>query len=91
LLRARNIARIPLPRNLERTPMLALTEVQLLAIDNAARALHPVDRQPFYAAVAAELQGYPMIGDGTVARAIRMVQPRFSHPEPERTPARWAR
>jgi hypothetical protein len=87
------MARFFPPRNDWSAPAmpLALTENQQLAVDTAARALHPADRQPFYAAIAAELQGYSMIGDGTVARAIRTIQPRFSHPEPERTPARWAR
>jgi hypothetical protein len=61
---------------------IPLSQPQFLAIANAAAALCPADRDPFIAAVAAELHGLP-IGDGTVGRAIREVQGRFSHPEPE--------
>jgi hypothetical protein len=71
-------------------PSIPLSQPQFLAIANAAAALCPSDRDPFIAAVAAELHGLP-IGDGTVGRAIRAVQANFSHPEPDRAPARWSR
>jgi hypothetical protein len=71
---------------------ILLSAPQFLAIANAAAALCPPDRDPFIAAVAAELEGQSMIGDGTVGRAIRAVQGRFQHPEPEATSAsRWDR
>jgi hypothetical protein len=60
---------------------IPLTSLQFAAIANAAAALCPSDRDPFIAAVAAELDGQP-IGDGTIGRAIRAVQGRFGHPEP---------
>jgi hypothetical protein len=69
---------------------ILLSQPQFLQIVTAAACLYPPDRDPFIAAVAAELHGLP-IGDGTVGRAIRAVQGRFHHPEPEGPPARWAR
>jgi hypothetical protein len=69
---------------------IALSQPQFLAITNAAAALCPSDRDPFIAAVAAALEGLPL-GDGTIGRAIRDVQCRFSHPEPEREEPRWSR
>jgi hypothetical protein len=70
---------------------IALSQPQFLAIANAAAALNPVDRDQFIVAIAAELAGMP-IGDGSIGRAIREVQCRFSHPEPDQgqTP-RWSR
>jgi len=68
---------------------ISLSQPQFLAIANAAACLYPGDRDSFIAAVAAELHVLP-IGDGTVARAIRAVQGKFRHPEPEVTP-RWSR
>jgi hypothetical protein len=68
---------------------ILLSAPQFLAIANAAAALFPADRDPFIFAVAAELEGQP-IGDGTIGRAIRAVQGRFHHPEPEVTPG-WSR
>ena len=64
---------------------LAVTETQFLAIANAAAALCPSDRDQFIARVHAELRGQP-IGDGTIGRAIRIVQASFPHPEFEREP-----
>jgi hypothetical protein len=49
----------------------------------------PADRDPFIAAVAAELAGHQPIGDGTIGRAIREVQGRFARPEPPERPSRW--
>jgi hypothetical protein len=70
---------------------IPLSGPQFLAIANAAAALYPADRDPFIAAVAAALEGQP-VGDGIVGRAIRDVQGRFAHPEPDQgeTP-RWSR
>jgi hypothetical protein len=70
---------------------IPLTGPQFNAIVTAAAILSPADRDAFVAAVAAELARMP-IGDGTVGRAIRAVQGRFHHPEPEATSAsRWDR
>jgi hypothetical protein len=69
---------------------ILLSQPQFLQIANAAAALYPADRDPFISAVAAELEGQP-IGDGSIGRAIRAVQGRFHHPEPEPSPARWSR
>jgi hypothetical protein len=68
-------------------PPIPLSSPQFLAIANAAAALCPPDRDQFYAAVAAELQGR-LIGDGAVGCAIRAAQAKFHHPEPERRPSR---
>ena len=59
------------------------------AIANAAACLNAGDGDAFFAAVAAELSQHLLIGDGTVDRAIRAVQCRFDHSEPEHSPARW--
>jgi hypothetical protein len=67
-----------------------LDRSQFLQIANAAAALFPSDRDGFINAVAAELEGRWPIGDGTIDRAIRAVQGRFHHPEPE-APPRWGR
>jgi len=67
---------------------ILLSQPQFLAIANAAAALFPSDRDQFIAAVAAELDG-KLIGDGSIGRAIRATQVRFSHPEPETNPSRW--
>jgi hypothetical protein len=69
-------------------PTISVTEAQFLAIANAAAALCPQDRDRFYAAVAAELEGKP-IGDGTIGCTIRAAQLKFQHPEPDRQPSRW--
>ena len=69
---------------------LSLSEPQFLAIANAAAALCAPDRDQFYAAVAAALQGQSTIGDGSVGCAIRAAQASFAHPEPE-PPSRWDR
>ena len=66
---------------------LSVSELQWLAIANAAAALCPSDRDQFIARVHAELRGQP-IGDGTIGRAIRAAQVNFSHPEPEPEPHR---
>ena len=68
---------------------IPLSQPQFLAIANAAAALCPADRDPFIAAVAAELAGHQPIGDGTIGRAIREVQGRFARPEPPERPSRW--
>jgi hypothetical protein len=70
---------------------IPLSQPQFLAIANAAAALCPSDRDPFIAAVAAELAGNQLIGDGTIGRAIREAQGRFAHLEPPQAPARWQR
>jgi len=69
---------------------ISLSQPQFLAIANAAAALFPADRDPFIAAMAAALEGLPL-GDGSVGRAIRDVQCRFSHPEPPAEESRWGR
>ena len=66
---------------------IPISELQNLAIANAAAALCPSDRDQFIARVHAELRGQP-IGDGTIGRAIRAVQMNFPHPEPEPEPHR---
>jgi len=70
---------------------ILLSQPQFAQIINAAACLYPGDRDPFIAAVAAELHGLPIVGDGSLHRAIRTVQGRFDHPEPEQVPGRWER
>ena len=66
---------------------IPISELQYLAIANAAAALCPSDRDQFIARVHAELRGQP-IGDGTIGHAIRAAQVNFPHPEPEPEPHR---
>ena len=66
---------------------IPISELQYLAIANAAAALCPSDRDQFIARVHAELRGQP-IGDGTIGRAIRAAQVNFPHPEPVPEPHR---
>ena len=69
---------------------IPVSELQFLAIANAAAALRPSNRDQFIARVHAELRGQP-ICDGTIVRAIRAVQESFPHPEPERDPQHRAK
>jgi hypothetical protein len=66
---------------------IPISELQYLAIANAAAALCPSDRDQFIARVHAELRGQP-IGDSTIGRAIRAAQVNFPHPEPAPEPHR---
>ena len=66
---------------------IPISELQYLAIANAAAALCPSDRDQFIARVHVELRGQP-IGDGTIGRAIRAAQVNFPHPELEPEPHR---
>jgi hypothetical protein len=71
---------------------VVLTRPQFVQVANAAACLYPPDRDLFISAVAAELEGRPIIGDGDVGRAIRDVQLKFPHPEPEPVSmTRWSR
>lgn len=70
---------------------IPITDLQFLAIANAAAALCPSDRDAFVAAIHAELRGQPIVGDGSLFRAIRAAQVAFEHPEPERVASRWDR
>jgi hypothetical protein len=70
---------------------IPLTEVQYLAITNAARALVVADHAAFLQAVADELKGKP-IGDGSIGCAIRFAQARFTHPQTAHAPhSSWRR
>jgi hypothetical protein len=69
---------------------IPLSQPQFLALTNAAAALFPPHRDAFLCAVASALAGQPIVGDGTLGRAIRDAQVKFARPEPER-PARWER
>ena len=64
---------------------IPVTEPQYLAIANAAAALCPSDRDQFISRVYGELQGH-LIGDGTIGRAIRIMQASFPQPETDREP-----
>jgi hypothetical protein len=72
---------------------VVLSRPQFVQVVNAAAPLYPLDRDLFISAVAAELEGRSIIGDGDVGRAIREVQPRFAHPEPPAAASisRWDR
>lgn len=67
---------------------IAVTDLQFLAIANAANALCASDRDAFVAAVHAELRALPMIGDGSLGLAIRVALVSFP---PPKKPSRWDR
>jgi hypothetical protein len=62
---------------------LALTDQQLDAVLRAAEPLLPRDRGPFLEALAQALAAQPVIGDGTVHRAIAATQRQFFSPPDE--------
>jgi hypothetical protein len=72
---------------------ISLSDRQSLTVTNAAAALCPADRDPFYQAVAHQLAGHE-IGDGSVHRAVAVAFKAFWQP-PEvphtPTPSRWQR
>jgi hypothetical protein len=53
---------------------VAVTDEQLSMIYRAAEPLLPPDRLAFLAALADRLRGEPIVGDGSIARAIRELQ-----------------
>ena len=56
---------------------IALSDDELSAIMDAAKPLHPVDRDRFLRAVAEAITALPEIGPGSVHRAIAELQKRF--------------
>ena len=58
------------------TSPIGLTTAQLAIVTAAAATLHTCDRTPFLEAVAARLSGVE-IGDGVVARVVRVTQREF--------------
>jgi hypothetical protein len=69
---------------------ISIPETAYLSILNAANALDGCgcDREQFVAAVYAELQGQPIVGDGSIGVAIRRTQANFP---PPKKPSRWDR
>jgi hypothetical protein len=65
------------------TTPIALTDEQMDSVLRAATPLLPCDRTPFLEALAHTLQAQPLIGDGTVHRAIAETQKRFFTPPRE--------
>src|SRR5262245_8072714 len=55
---------------LDAMPPIKLTDSELEAVFNAARPLHPHDRDAFRQAIATELSALPVVGDGAVHRAV---------------------
>jgi len=56
---------------------IALSDDELSAIINAAKPLHPVQRDLFLRAVAEAITALPMVGPGSIHRAIVELQKRF--------------
>jgi hypothetical protein len=48
---------------------LALTDDELSAVQDAAAPIHPMQRDAFLKALAAELERHPVVGPGVVFRA----------------------
>src|SRR5262249_62126216 len=56
---------------------ISLTDAELEAIMNAARPLQPADRDRFLRAVAEAITALPVVGPGSVHRAIAELQRRY--------------
>ena len=77
-------------------PRIAYSEEQLAAIMRAAEPLAPADRERFFEAVTAAMQGQAVtaamqgreLGDGAVYLAIREAQRQFSAPPVDDPPRR---
>jgi hypothetical protein len=59
---------------------ISLTDDQLSAIMVAAGTIDPRRRGAFLRALAEELAGQPVVGDGSLHRAIALLQPKFHDP-----------
>jgi hypothetical protein len=71
---------------------VVLTRSQFVQVVNCAAPLYPADRDQFISEVAAQLERVWPIDDGSVHRAIAVVQGRYQHPEPEPvSTSRWSR
>ena len=69
---------------------LGLSDSQFAAVVSACEPLAPADRSRFLGELAATLRNERELGDGTVAKAIRMLLPRYFRaptvtPEPHST------
>jgi hypothetical protein len=60
--------------------MLRLTDAELEVVFNAARPLHPRDRDRFLQAIASELAKLPTLGDGVVHHVCTEIQRRYFSP-----------
>ena len=56
---------------------ISLSDEQMTMVLQAAAPLQQVDRGPFLEALAVMLRNEPVLGDGTVARACRLLQSEF--------------
>ena len=68
-------------------PRIAYSDEQLAAIMRAAEPLAPADRERFFEAVTAAMQGREL-GDGAVYLAIREAQRQFAAPPVDDPPRR---
>jgi hypothetical protein len=62
------------------TQPISLTDSQLAAVMVAASVIAPARRSAFLQALAEELRGQAAVGDGSLHRAIALLQPRFHDP-----------
>ena len=59
---------------------LAVTDEQMSMIYRASDALLPQDQPAFLTALATRLRAEPIVGDGSIGRAIREVQRQYLQP-----------
>jgi hypothetical protein len=59
---------------------LEVTDEQMTMIYRASDALLPPDRPAFLSALAVRLRGEPIVGDGSIGRAIRELQRQYLRP-----------
>jgi hypothetical protein len=76
---------------------LALTDVEMDAVQAAAAPIHPLQRDAFLKALAEELERHPVVGPGVVFRAAAQLQKSFvvaahaeTSPESRQRPRRAA-
>jgi hypothetical protein len=57
---------------------LSLTDDEMNAVQAAAAPVHPLQRDAFLKALAAELERHPVVGPGVVFRAAAQLQKSFT-------------
>jgi hypothetical protein len=62
---------------------LAVTDEQMTMIYRASDALLPQDQPAFLTTLATRLRAEPIVGDGSIGRAIREVQRQYLQPPPK--------
>ncbi|MET4034935.1 MULTISPECIES: hypothetical protein [unclassified Bradyrhizobium] len=72
--------------------MISLSDPELAAVMEAARPIHPRDREHFLQDVASELARYPELGVGVIHRVVAKLQrEHLNGPRDRGRVAKWSR